>query len=353
MKVKNIITRKFKIKIKNRKTRKSRGRKNRKTRGRGRKNIIGGELKSNCSAEPSKFPKCGQEGCVYLDDDNNYVTKKQWIPSLQGPSYQLSIDGQKASKQYAPNIISDSAKPCDMISMQGSENGAPCFVKRIRNTRSGKKLLYEEEKRPSWCRNYGVENQCIVDKYMYNKFKEGVSKVALPEVTYNSTRGVTLPEVDEFLDGDVDAIDASDASDDEELGMGDLYGNVPIHESFTNLNPVYLTDIKMNRVKGITMLELLEEMFNILGPDKTSSVASEWEDEKARLIKNVYDIGYTSPDFHEGNIMIDVDSEELCNFIDRSLAEGLPITPQMIKDFFGKDNILKIVDWGLLRRVKK
>jgi hypothetical protein len=47
---------------------------------------------------------------------------------------------------------------------------SPCFVKRYRNTRSGKKIFYEEEHRPSWCRNYGVENQCIVDKKMYEKY---------------------------------------------------------------------------------------------------------------------------------------------------------------------------------------
>jgi hypothetical protein len=339
MKVKNIITRKSKTRKS--KTRKSRDR-SRKTRS--RKNIIGGLLTSNCSADPSKFPKCGLEGCVYLDDDNNYVTKKQWITPQQVPGYQLSIEGQTNSKPYAPNIISHSIKPCDMISVE--ENKAPCFVKRYRNTRSEKKkILYEEEHRPSWCRNYGVENQCIVDKKMYEKFKNSVPKVTVPEVTHNSTRGVILPDTDSQLDGDVDA------SDDEKLG--DLYNNVPIDKSFTYLNPVLLTDMKMDRVKGITINELVDEMFNILGAEKTSSVGKEWEDEIKRLIEIVKKNGYTSPDFNQNNIMIDVDSEELCKFIDETLAHGVPITPQMIKEFFGKDNILKIVDWGLLQRVKK
>ena len=341
MKVKNIKTRKTRT----RKNRKTKTRKTRTRKTRSRKNIIGGLLTSNCSADPSKFPKCGLEGCVYLDDDNNYVTKKQWITPQQVPGYQLSIEGQTNSIPYAPNIISNSIKPCDMISVEGSKNGAPCFVKRYRNTRSGKKILYEEEERDSWCRNYGVENQCIVDKKMYEKFRDGVPKVTVPEVTHNSTRGVILPDTDSQLDGDVDAIDDED--------LGDLYNKVPIDESFTYLNPVLLTDMKMDRVKGITINELVDEMFNILGPDKTHSVGEEWEHEINRLIEIVKKNGYTSSDFNQNNMMIDVDSEELCKFIDETLAHGVPITPQMIKEFFGKDNILKIVDWGLLQRVKK
>jgi hypothetical protein len=53
--------------------------------------------------------------------------------------------------------------------------------------------------------------------------------------------------------------------------------------------------------------------------------------------------------------MIDVDNEELCEYIDETLEDGDAISPEMIKDYFGlkKDStILKIVDWGMLRRLK-
>ena len=93
-------------------------------------------------------------------------------------------------------------------------------------------------------------------------------------------------------------------------------------------------------------------MLTVLGEEKTMSVSQEWEDEKNKLIRIVSDIGYTSDDFHEQNIMIDVDDETLCSWIDSMLATGNPITPEQIKQHFRKEEILKIVDWGMLRRTK-
>ena len=302
---------------------------------------IGGELKRNCTADPSQFPKCGKEGCVYLNNDN-VVTKKQWKTSQQIPHHLLSIEGQTNSKQLSPDIISQPIiKPCDLISKIGSENKAPCFVKRFRRTKNGEKILYEEENRESWCRNYGINNQCVVDEIMYNKFKNEV-----PKISYNGKpdRRITLPDSDSQLDGD------SNAVDDEELG--NMYDNVLTDKSFTDLNPVYMTDITMNRIKGITIAELISEMIAILGQELTFSVAGVWEAERNTLISKVASLGYTSNDFHEGNIMIDVDNESLCLWIDDILARGIPITPQMIKEAFGKENILKIVDWGLLTRTR-
>ena len=69
------------------------------------------------------------------------------------------------------------------------------------------------------------------------------------------------------------------------------------------------------------------------------------------LIEKIKEIGYTSKDFNEQNIMIDVDNDMLCSWIDDKLENGIPVTPQMIKEEFGKENILKIVDWGLLNEV--
>ena len=302
-------------------------------------NKKGGVLKSKCSASAENFPKCGKEGCVYLDDEN-FVTKKQWKTIQEMPSYNLSLEGQNASESQAPIIISTNIKPCNLISKEGSENKAPCFVKRHRHTKSGEKILYEEENRDSWCRNYGVNQQCVVDETMYNNFKNNVHKISV-----NPNKNIKLPEVDTMLDGDASSID------DE--GLGDLHDEIDIDESFTNVNPIFLTDIKMNRVKGITIAELIQEMFEILGPEKTMSVSKEWEDEKDKIIQQVFKIGYTSPDFNEQNIMIDIDSEELCDWIDEHLAQGEVITPEKIKQHFGKEDILKIVDWGLLQRVKK
>lgn len=329
---------------KNRRTKNKRT-KNRKTKNRKTKKYkkIGGELRNNCIADPTKFPKCGNEGCVYLDNEN-YVTKKQWKHRSELQSNDLSIEGQTRSKGYSPDIISTNVKPCDQISKIGSENRAPCFVKRFRNTKSGEKIIYEEEKRDSWCRNYGVENQCVVDENMYNKFKANIKK-SVVEGKQNIRSFVNiLPEVDDFLDGDSNAIQ------DEELG--DLHQKIKINEDFTNLNPIFITDIKMNRIKGITIEELIKEMLTVLGEEKTMSVSQEWEDEKNKLIRIVSDIGYTSNDFHEQNIMIDVDDETLCSWIDSILATGNPITPEQIKQHFRKEEILKIVDWGMLRRTK-
>jgi len=231
--------------------------------------------------------------------------------------------------------VSQSVRPCDLIRQEGRE--APCFVKRYRTTRNGTKVLYEEEKRDSWCRNYGVKNQCTVDDKMYQAFKANV-----PKVSYEGKPPVELPDMDTMSDGD-----GADSIEDE--GLGDLMGEIEIPEAFTAMNPVLLTDITMNRVKGITIQELIEEMIEVLG-EKTMSVAPQWEAEKEKIIAQVRSLGYFSSDFNEQNIMIDVD-ETLCAWIDAQLAQGIPVTPSMIKKQFGKENILKIVDWGQLVRV--
>ena len=93
-------------------------------------------------------------------------------------------------------------------------------------------------------------------------------------------------------------------------------------------------------------------MFKKLGIEKTMTVQRVWEEEKEKIISQVRDIGYTSPDFNEQNIIINVDNEELCSWIDSMLESGIPITPEMVKTEFEKDSILKIVDWGLLQRTK-
>jgi hypothetical protein len=142
--------------------------------------------------------------------------------------------------------------------------------------------------------------------------------------------------------------DGPDSIEDE--GLGELLDTVDIPEKFTNLNPIYLTDITMNRVKGITIEELIREMVEIIG-EKTSSVADVWDAEMKKIIAQIAKIGYSSIDFHSANIMIDVDDESLCTWIDETLAQGIPITPDMIKKQFGKESILKIVDWGALKRV--
>jgi len=301
-----------------------------------KKSKRGGLLKTKCTANPAHYPKCGQEGCVYLHGDQ-HVTKKQWKTGPQMMSHMLSIEGQNRSRPFAPDLVSQSVRPCDLISQVGREVTAPCFVKRYRTTRNGTKVLYEEEKRDSWCRNYGVKNQCIVDDKMYQTFK------GVPKVSYEGKPPVELPDIDTMADGD-----GPDSIEDE--GLGDLMDTIDIPQAFTNLNPIFLTDTTMNRVKGITIEELIREMVEIVG-EKTSAVADVWDDEMKKIIAKVAEIGYSSIDFHSANIMIDVDDESLCTWIDDKLAQGIPITPNMIKKQFGKENILKIVDWGVLKRV--
>ena len=332
----------------NNKTKHIRNRRNKRHKHNNKTNKIGGDLTNNCSADPSKFPKCGLEGCVYLDN-NNEVTKQQWKTNNQIIQHQLSLDGQINSKPYAPSIISENTKTCNVISRRGSENVAPCFVKRFRNTPSGTKILYEEETRDSWCKLYGTNKngqndyKCVVDDMMYEKFKtENAPKSGVP-IEKHQIEGV-LPEINESIEGDPMSIDTEE--------LGDLENNVAINNGFTNINPIFLTNIKMNRIKGITIFELISEMFEKIGLEKTKIVSDAWEEEKNNIIAIIHERGYASPDFNEQNIMIDVDDERLCSWIDNTLKEGIPITPEMIKTEFGKNTILKIVDWGLLTRIR-
>jgi len=307
----------------------------------------GGGIEQNCLADKTKFPKCGQEGCVYLDDDINNVTKNQWKTNRQMEQHMFSIEGQTeaAKLALAPNIVSSDVKACDLISKIGSENKAPCFVKRHRYTRDKERIIYEEEKRQNWCRNYGQEkNQCVVDEQMYNNFKETFPKISYVFERDSNPNNIKrhFPSLNESLLGDVD-------DDDDEYG--DLITHVDIPEQFTNINPAFLTKIKMSRIKGITIGEFIQEMIEKIGETATKSVAKEWETEQSILIDKVNKIGYNSSDFHEGNIMIDVDDERLCSWIIETLEKTQkPITPSDIKKEFGKENILKIVDWGVLYR---
>ena len=300
-----------------------------------------GKITKKCLAVPADFPKCGDEGCVYLAD-NDTVIKQQWIPTREMPSYLLSLEGQRACAEIAPTVISDTKTPCNLISRKGNEHKGPCFVKRFRKTKAGdNKIVYEEEKRDSWCRRYGTQNQCVVDDKMYEKFKYNVRKTSMDIHREKPLQKGVLPLIKST--GNINAIE------DEELG--DLDNDVKIAPAFTDINPIFLTRIKMNRIKGITIGELIKEMNTLLGKEKTKTVDNEWKNEKEKIINKAKSYGYTSYDFHEENIMIDVDDKSLCEWIYSMLESGKPITPDMIKKKFGKTNILKIIDWGLLERI--
>jgi len=350
----NFFTKKAKTKTKKAKTKKAKTKTKTKKR-RKRINInskranIGGALENElpCKADPSSFPKCGKEGCVYLTgEQDNQVLKKQWKNYNEMQGFDLSNEGQEVaaeSKNLAPKIISINKKPCDLISKIGSENDAPCIVKRRRKTKRGEKILYEEENRKSWCRNYGVENQCVVDDNMYNKFKSN-RYINTPLIdTEKIPRQIVLPDVDSNVDGDVDS--------DNDEGLGDMHMKTDIDESFTNFKPVYLTDLQMERIKGLTINELIDKMLNSLGEERTMALARYWESERDKIIQEVKQLGYFSNDFNEDNIMIDVENDGLCSWINETLEKKEDITPDKIKQQFGKENILKIVDWGLLNRV--
>jgi hypothetical protein len=301
---------------------------------------------TSCYADSNSFPKCGKEGCVYLlDEEGNEVVKKQWKDSNEIPSFELSYEGQQAAQSInlAPKIASVIMKPCDLISKIGSENNAPCIVKRRRKTKNGEKIIFEEEKRPTWCRNYGIDNQCVVDDNMYNKFKNSkYMKIPLIE-TSKIPKGILLPDVDSSIDGDVDSINNE--------GLGDMLMKPDIDNSFTYFKPIYLTDLQMERIKGLTMNDLIYKMLTNLGEERTRMLSPAWENERDMLIEQIKRLGYFSNDFNEDNIMIDVENEELCNWINEMLEKKIDVTPESVKQQFGKENILKIVDWGLLSKV--
>ena len=309
----------------------------------------GGLLTSKCSAVPANFPKCGKEGCVYLNEDDT-VTKQQWIKGeLELNSRDLSVEGQTKSYPYSPKIKSNDAKICNTIHKIGSEDKSPCFVKRVRTTSSGQKILYEEEDRPGWCQNYGhPDTDCVVDDLMYNKFKDISKKESIipnPREDMISRLEDDISNMDIGLDGDVNAVDTDE--------LGDLLMTAKPSPIFTSIDPFILSNVNSTRVKGITISELMAEMLALLGLDEVNKVSELWEMEKQEIEQKVLKLGYTSSDFNETNIMIDVDDERLCEWIDSELKDGHLITPDMIKQEFGKTEILVIVDWGLLRRVSK
>jgi hypothetical protein len=183
-----------------------------------------------------------------------------------------------------------------------------------------------------------------VDDKMYQRFKHGVRKQSLIPPGTRFPDGV-LPDVDSSTDGNPDAID------DEELG--DLLNDVVIPPPFTGIEPVFLTQINMERIKGITIKELLDEIHVVLGEPAANSVKSSWDYEQRKIVDKAKTYGYTSEDFHVDNIMIDVGDEKLCEWIDATLEDGDPISPYMIRDEFKKTDILKIVDWGQLKKVQR
>ena len=309
-----------------------------------KKNKKGGKV--YCEESKEKYPKCGEEGCVFLDNEDE-VSKQQWKNYQEIEGYLLSVEGQEAAEKdgFAPTIISKNIQPCDLISIDTSENKAPCIVKRRRKTRTGEKIAYEEEHRDSWCRNYGVENRCTVNDRMYERIKNIIKKRSPLFEGKNIPKNlnIEIPDVDSSIDGDVDSIN------DEELG--DMLMETNIDNSFTGFKPYFFTKTKMKRVKGITVAELINEMIDKLGIEKTSLAENEWSDEIEDLIKKVKKMGFYSHDFNESNIMIDIDNKELCDWINVMIDNGEIITPSKIKDKFNKENILKIVDWGLLRKV--
>jgi hypothetical protein len=307
------------------------------------KNKKGGTLRDKCLANHAHFPKCGKEGCVFLEGDDR-VVKQQWIPNREMPRHLSEVEAQRTSVEIAPSVFDDIKTPCNLITKKGHENEAPCFVKRFRKTKNGDIIEYQEENRDSWCRSYGKKEQCVVDNKMYERFKHGVRKqMYIPPGTRIPES--VLPDVDSSTDGDPNAIEDED--------LGDLHNDVVIPPAFTIFEPIFLTQTNMERIKGITINELLDEILIVLGKEKADSVKSEWEEEKDKIVARAKMYGYNSKDFHGDNIMIDVGDEKLCEWIDTTLEDGIPISPEMIKDTFKKMDILKIVDWGHLEKVQR
>jgi hypothetical protein len=301
--------------------------------------IKGGDI--SCIADPKKFPKCGKEGCVYLNGENT-VTKQQWKPDKDLEGHLFSVKGQQQSVPFSPIITDVNDRPCDVIYKKGNVNTPPCFVKRYRFINGKKQIVYEEESKKGWCLHYKSPHSCVVDDVMYDKFKTSVPKVVYSGDRLNSS--FKPEDLDAYLDGDYDGQTEDD--------LGDVVTDYHIPTSLTAINPIWLTHIRMNRIKGMTIFELMSEMFDKLGEEKTMSVSTLWESEKELLIQQVSEIGYVSEDFNEHNIMIDVDNETLCPWIDDLLKQGIPVTPELIKEHFQTQHILKIVDWGLLRKTK-
>lgn len=274
------------------------------------------------------FPKCGKEGCVYLDENPDLVNKKEWKFGAAEVDYkarQNTYQLKASEKSFAPAIIEQNIIPC--VNIKTDSHSDKCIIKN-------KNSVYEESQSPDLCQNWGKDHICKVDDILYNMLLDQLSeKGDRKKMPVN----VTLPD--------------SDVNDDGS------FKNTVESRRFINFNPIYLFSTKNTRVKGLTFEEYLYKIKqydeSIFDKEQIQQNIKLWTDELDTIIRNITALtGKFSEDFYSmGNYMIDVNDETLCDYIDQQLDEFELITPEMIRKHYKIDPsvpILKIVDWGLL-----
>jgi hypothetical protein len=289
-------------------------------------------------------PKCGQEGCVYFDEDR--VTKIIITPDMQRIAHleRRRDDQNKAHKLgIAPQCIEFTSKICPKINIEGQD--APCYVKRGVELSGSKKISYIEQKNKSWCRGYrsrsGKEmsgyledHACEVPKESYDKMIQEFGKNRVMVQEYHNV----MPNVNMI------------ANENNSNGSNSEYNRTDdntIKHQFLYSGNMFIIKIVSERINGITIDELYEYIISKGKVDMVKKIGPLWQEEIVRIMRILDSSKISLSDVHSGNVMIDVGDSTLCNFIMDHIDRDVPITPDIIREQFGKQNILKIVDWGI------
>ena len=280
----------------------------------------------NCVNKIEDWPiegKTGMEGTVYLIDINT-VQKRMFKYShgeiekfLKNISELQRVAGEN---NLAPQVLRTNIKRCNIVHRDYNLNKAPC-IKKVdsRSTRASvASPMYLYESRDNECRDNDIpeESVCSVNDFLFEKLKK------------------------------------------------DITSSVK--------NDLYIVDLVMNRLGGITLDELwdyLTQKIMLFTQDPTeinkllTKVQNTWKDQIEILTQKLLEYGIRTTDMHYGNIMIDINNAGLCDFIKNikiesaadlkkfefsEFAEAILNHPDF--EGYGADdeNFLKFIDFGAL-----
>ena len=321
-------------------------------------------------------PKCGNEGCVYFTEDT--ATKM-----LIGPDQRVEFlfkryeEQQKAAKLgIAPQPLEITINPCRKLMIKGKD--APCFVKRGLTARGKKYISYVMQKKSSWCHGYTKTNgrkfsgYNIVDEPVCN-IPENLFNVMLKEYGHyklmieNPEPNIPFPNVNEISNNsnnNMNNMNNNTTTINKKVlttssSQFSKLENKTVHPTFVNLFNLYVISIRSERIKGITILDLYKYIKSKHNHAMLTTIKPLWDKEIKSIQSIIASMGIELADIHEDNIMIDVNNENICQFIMDHIKQNIPITPDLLRHAYGYEanagaataskrmHILKVVDWGL------
>jgi len=299
----------------------------------------GGNLKCSLPLEP----KCGAEGCVYFTEDHAtkiLVVKESRIRFLQQRFAEQEI---AASRGLAPKTISFTIRDCSKINIEGKDS--PCYVKRGFPFRSGhSKISFSLQESPSWCRGYEARGK------KYNGYSlSDATNCELPELSFKHMLGMYSKSHLMVEDAEIPVPNIDEIESNNSNNTRSTFSSITdsIDEKFINQHNLKIVHIVSERVKGITINDLYQYLFNIGKDSMIPNIGALWDSEMAYLNMSLKQININISDININNVMIDTNDEKLCDFITSKIAAGIDITPDLIKTEYDISNILKMVDWGL------